>query len=100
MVVQNSVFLPHKSIIRKTMTALQMNAELFRSLGVIAEDEGLMAKAVKYLKRLAAKKEDPTLLTREEFYANIEKAEQELAEGKGITMLPGESLEDLLERVG
>ncbi|MBR4552532.1 MAG: hypothetical protein IKO20_02285 [Bacteroidaceae bacterium] len=82
------------------MTALQMNAELFRSLGVIAEDEGLMAKAVKYLKRLAAKKEDPTLLTREEFYANIEKAEQELAEGKGITMLPGESLEDLLERVG
>lgn len=100
MVVQNSVFLPHKSIIRKTMTALQMNAELFRSLGVIAEDEGLMAKAVKYLKRLAAKKEDPTLLTREEFFANIEKAEQELAEGKGITMLPGESLEDLLERVG
>lgn len=82
------------------MTALQMNAELFRSLGVIAEDEGLMAKAVKYLKRLAAKKEDPTLLTREEFFANIEKAEQELAEGKGITMLPGESLEDLLERVG
>ena len=100
MVVQNSVFLPHKSIIRKTMTALQMNAELFRSLGVIAEDEGLMAKAVKYLKRLAAKKEDSTLLTREEFFANIEKAEQELAEGKGITMLPGESLEDLLERVG
>ncbi len=99
MVVQNSVFLPHKSIIRKTMTALQMNAELFRSLGVIAEDEGLMAKAVKYLKRLAAKKEDSTLLTREEFFANIEKAEQELAEGKGITFTNLDEMNAWLEAI-
>ncbi len=99
MVVQNSVFLPHKSIIRKTMTALQMNAELFRSLGVIAEDEGLMAKAVKYLKRLAAKKEDSTLLTREEFFANIEKAEQELVEGKGITFTNLDEMNAWLEAI-
>ena len=99
MVVQNSVFLPHKSIIRKTMTALQMNAELFRSLGVIAEDEGLMAKAVKYLKRLAAKKEDSTLLTREEFFANIEKAEQELADGKGITFTNLDEMNAWLEAI-
>ena len=99
MVVQNSVFLPHKSIIRKTMTALQMNAELFRSLGVIAEDEELMAKAVKYLKRLAAKKEDLTLLTREEFFANIEKAEQELAEGKGITFTNLDEMNAWLEAI-
>ncbi|MBR6926424.1 MAG: hypothetical protein IKH52_04360 [Bacteroidaceae bacterium] len=81
------------------MTALQMNAELFRSLGVIAEDEGLMAKAVKYLKRLAAKKKDPTLLTREEFFANIEKAEQELAEGKGITFTNLDEMNAWLEAI-
>lgn len=39
----------------KTMQ-LQLNAELFGALQVIAEDEGLMKKAVKSLKRLAAKK--------------------------------------------
>ena len=39
------------------MTALQLNAELFRELSIIAEDEGLMKKAVKYLKKLTAKKQ-------------------------------------------
>ena len=39
------------------MTALQMSAELFRELSIIAEDESLMKKAVKYLKKLAAKKQ-------------------------------------------
>ena len=40
------------------MTALQMNAELFRQLSIIAEDEALMAKMLKYAKKLAAKKEE------------------------------------------
>ena len=39
------------------MTALQLNAELFRELSIIAEDEGLMKKAVKYLKKLTAQKQ-------------------------------------------
>ena len=39
------------------MTALQLNAELFRELSIIAEDESMMQKAVKYLKKLTAKKQ-------------------------------------------
>ena len=39
------------------MTALQLNAELFGELSIIAEDEGLMQKALKYLKKLSAKKQ-------------------------------------------
>lgn len=39
------------------MTALQLNAELFRELSIIAEDENLMQKTVKYLKKLTAKKQ-------------------------------------------
>ena len=40
------------------MTALQMqlNAELFGALQTISSDEGLMKKAVRSLKRIAAKK--------------------------------------------
>ena len=34
------------------MTAMELNAELFRELSIIADDEGLMKKAVKYLKKL------------------------------------------------
>ena len=30
-------------------------------------------------------KEDPTLMTKEEFFAKIERAEKEIAEGKGVT---------------
>ena len=41
----------------RIMTAIEMNAELFRQLSIIAEDEGLMAKMLKYAKKLTAKKE-------------------------------------------
>ena len=58
------------------MTALQMNAELYRAMGVIADDETLMAKVLKYVKRLAAKKEDPTLMTKEEFFARVDEAKK------------------------
>lgn len=57
------------------MTAIQLNAEIYRAMGVIAEDENLLARAAKYLKKLAAKKEDPTLLTEKEFFAKIDKAQ-------------------------
>ena len=76
------------------MTALQMNAELFRTLGIIADDEGLMNQALRYLKKLAAKKEDETLMTKEEFFARVEKAKQ----GKSDTMLPNENLTDFLQK--
>jgi hypothetical protein len=56
------------------MTALQLNAELYRAMGVIADDETLMTKVLNYVKKLAAKKEDPTEMTREEFFARVDKA--------------------------
>ena len=65
------------------MTAMQMNAELFRQLSIIAEDESLMAKAVKYLKKLTAKKEDETLMTKEEFFRRVDEAREEIRQGKG-----------------
>ena len=34
------------------MTTMQMNAELFRELSVIAEDEDMMAKALRALRRI------------------------------------------------
>lgn len=34
------------------MTTLQLNAELFRELSIISEDEGMMKKAIKALRRI------------------------------------------------
>ena len=67
------------------MTAIQMNAELLRNMSIIAEDENLLRRAAKYLRKLVAEKEDPTLMTKDEFFARVDKAEKEIAESKGIT---------------
>lgn len=58
------------------MTAIQMNAEILRNMSIIAEDERLLKRAAKYLRKLAAEKEDPTLFTKEEFFARIDKAKE------------------------
>ena len=69
------------------MTALQLNAELFRELSIIAEDEGLMKKAVKYLKKLSAKKQamDETeyIISSPEMVRIIRQGEKDIEEGRG-----------------
>lgn len=69
------------------MTAMQMNAELFRQLSIIAEDETLMAKAVKYLKKLTAKKEamDETeyLMSSPAMAEIIRQGQEDIKNGRG-----------------
>ena len=68
------------------MTTIQLNAEILRNLGTLSEDENMLKRVAKYLRKLVAeKKADPTLLTKEEFFARVDKAEKEIAEGKGVT---------------
>ena len=68
------------------MTALQLNAEVLRAIDGISDDEALMTKVLKYIKKLTAKKEDPTLMTKEEFFAKIEEAERQYARGEYTEM--------------
>ena len=82
------------------MTTAQLNAEMLRNMSIIAEDEGLMSRAVKYLRKLVKEKEDPTLMSKEEFFAKLERAEKQIENGEGHKMLPGESLDEFLKRVG
>ena len=73
----------------KKMTAIELNAQIWRDIAEIADSESLMRQLAKYLKRLTAKKYDPTLMTKEEFMARIEKAEAQYANGEYSEMLPG-----------
>lgn len=79
------------------MTALQLNADIYRNLGIIAEDEGMLNRVAKYVRRLAKQvTDDPTLMTKEEFFARVDEA----AKGKSTRMLPNENLTEFLRRQG
>ena len=43
--------------------------------------------------------EDDTVISKDEFFASLERGEQAYRDGKCIRMLPGETVEQLLERV-
>ena len=68
------------------MTALQLNADIYQNLAILSQDESMLEKAAKSLRRLVNKMtEDPTCMTKEEFFARVDEAEREIKEGKGIT---------------
>ena len=83
------------------MTAIQLNAEILRNLGALAEDGGMLKRVAKYLRKLVAEKEaDPTLMSKEEFFARVDEAREQIKRGEGVEMLPDESLDEFLNRVG
>ena len=85
------------------MTAVQlntMNTELWQSIGAIADSEPLMKRLSKYVAKLVKAKDDPTAMTREEFYAKIEKGEEDYRQGHCTRFLQGESVTDMLRRSG
>ena len=69
------------------MTALQLNAELFRQLSIIAEDEGVMKKALKALKKLSAKKQaiDETeyIMSSSKMVDILRQGEEDIKNGRG-----------------
>ena len=79
-----------------------LNVEMYRALARIADDESLMKQAVDFVKSLVKtkKKSDPTLMTKEEYFAMLDEAERQSARGEGVAMLPGEDLTAFLRRRG
>lgn len=83
------------------MTALQLNANIYRNLGMIAEDESALKKVSRYLQRLVKQMTtDPTEMTKEEYFAMLDRSEAQYARGEYSTMLPGEDLTTYLRRKG
>lgn len=85
------------------MTAIElntMNTELWQSIGAIADSEPLMRRLTRYAKKLAKEKNDPTLMTKEEFYAKLDESEQQINRGEYSVLLPDEDLATHLKRLG
>lgn len=66
--------------------AISLNSDFFYDLSIVAEDEGLLKRVVRYVKKLAKEHQaDPTLMSEEEFFAKLDRAERDIAAGKGTT---------------
>ncbi len=76
------------------MNALQLNADIYNSLSVISLDEGLLKRAATYLKKIAQKKKDETLMTKEEYFAKIDRAMQQAERGEGTIVKNEKELEE------
>ena len=83
------------------MTTSQLNAEILQNLSLLSESEDMMARVAKYLRKLVKEqKADPTLMSKEEFFAKLDKAEEDYQKGNYTTLQPGESVTDMLKRCG
>lgn len=84
------------------MNETDKDAEFQRLMAIVCQDEALKLKVFKYIKRLIAQKEkeDDSLMTKEEFFAKVDRARQQVREGKVTTWMPGETIEEMLRRKG
>ena len=83
------------------MTALQLNADIYRNLGIIAEDETMLDKVAKYVRRLAKQMtEDPTYMSKEEFFARVDESKAQYDRGEYHEMKQDEDLTTYLRRLG
>jgi hypothetical protein len=68
------------------MATVQLDGEILRNLGIIAEDKNTLSKVAKYLRRMAKQiTNDSTQMSKDEFFARVEEAEMDIKEGRGIT---------------
>ena len=59
------------------------SADILQGLGAISGNEAALARVAKYVRRVVKEQEkDPTLMTEEEFFAMLERGEEEYRQGK------------------
>ena len=69
-------------LFNEIMTTLQLNAEIYEALSIIAQDESLLKKAARSLKRLDSMKKYETLMSQEEFLATVDQSLQDAKHGR------------------
>ena len=83
------------------MNTVTLNPSMMHDWEIISADESLMQRLARYMRRLVKEKEpDPTLMTKEEFFAMVDRAEEQYSRGEYTELLPGETVTDMLRRCG
>lgn len=74
---------------------------MLRNMSIIAEDENLLKRVAKYLRKVVAEKTaDPTEVSVEEFNDSLERGMEEYRQGKCVRLQPGETVSEMLRRSG
>ena len=74
-----------------------MNAEILRNMSIIAEDEDLLKRVAKYLRKIVSEKEaDDSELNKEEFFARVDAAREQAMQGNGHSFSNVEELDQFL----
>jgi len=66
------------------MTTLQLSAQIQQDFALIKNNENKMKRLAKYLKRLVKEEDDPTLMTKEQFFAQVDEALAQAKRGEGV----------------
>lgn len=81
------------------MTAIQLRANLFEEIVRNAENEDILQKVLDFFRSLTQKKSDPTEMTKEEFFAKLEKSREQAARGEVYSKRDDESFDDFFKRM-
>ena len=81
------------------MTAIQLRANLFEEIVRNAENEDILQKVLDFFRSLTQKKNDPTEMTKEEFFAKLEKSREQAARGEVYSKRDDESFDDFFKRM-
>jgi len=79
------------------MNTIEISTQILNDIKIIENDESKMQRLAKYVKRLLPKKEDDSLLTKEEFFAKIDRAIAQSKRGEGKVFTSKEELHKYLE---
>ena len=83
------------------MTALQLNADIYQNLAILSQDESMLEKAAKYIRKLAKQlTDDSTCMTKEEFFARVDESKAQYDRGEYHVMKQDEDLTTYLRRLG
>jgi len=63
------------------MTAIELKAQIQQGIDLLADDESGLQRVANYIKRLLKKKEDPTLMSKEDFFRRIDEARAQYDRG-------------------
>jgi hypothetical protein len=81
------------------MTAVQLNMDIQNKLGLFSDNINVLEKISKFLDSLIAKKKDESLMTKDEFFAMLDKSSKQAEEGKVHCWHKGESIEEYVKRI-
>lgn len=84
---------------RLVMTAVQianMKDEIMSTLETLLEDESMLNRVAKYVRKLKKEREDLSLMSKEEFIRKIESSKKEALEGKVQRIKSKEQLSQFL----